>query len=323
MTTEAENELTQEQVWAEELAKRESTTDDTSAAPSAPQAADTQTATNANDGVVTDDNQEPAAPGAQADDTSASTATGQEPKNEPDQLAQIMEQIQKLSDSQRNLAGHIGGLKAAQTAMQTAMEKARSQTTDGNAPSKGQVADAAKNPEEWESLKKDFPEWAEATEKLLSTRLQTLQAPQGGVDVAELDRMVTERAEQLIGPLKQQLIDSHLNGIVPKWKEAVKTEAFGKWFEQQPADVKDLAKSPELEDAARMLRLYADSSKPSPSAPETQQLQQTRQQKLAQAAALPKVGSTPAAKTVDSMTEQEFWDHEARRREKSRAQRGY
>lgn len=333
MTTDATQELSQEQVWNEVLAEREGTTGQQPAAPTAGEAPNLDDATNANDGAVTDDNQKQIATGAAADDTSASTPTGQEPKNEPTQLDQIMEQIQKLTEGHRHLAGHIGGLKSSQLELTAAMEAARKQTTTEGvtvAPTKGQVAEAAKNPEEWESLKKDFPEWADATEKLLGARLQNLQAPQGP-DPAELDKLVNDRVNQLIGPLRESLVDSHLDDIFSKrerngkpigWKEEVRTDDFGKWLNGQPEEIKALAKSPEMRDAARMLRLYESSFATPASAPDLQ-IQQSRQNKLANASTLPKVGSTPAAKTVDQMTDQEVWDMEAKRREKRRETRGY
>lgn len=313
MTTDA-TELTAQQVWDEEASVRESGT----AKAAAEANTDISTPTHAEATVVEDQTNQN---GDDQTETGKAEAAGNESEQKPDVMQQILEKIDKIEARQRNVEGHIGGLKASQQAMHAAMEAARKQTVaEGDAPSKVQVAAASANPEKWEELKKDFPEWAEATEELLGSRLQNLQQGKGSIDPDQLDALVSERVTKIIEPMKREIeINAHLEGVMPGWRDEVKSNKFGEWLESQPKDVQALAASSDVKDAATMLRLYSAHQKADPSG----QIQQDRQQKLAQATALPKGKAAPKAKTIDQMTPEELWDHEAELRERERAKRGY
>lgn len=317
MTTEAK-ELTPEQIWAEEAQKREGSPDKT-AAPTAEVTTTTQTATEKPDDEGTNTNPDPDASAATGGDT-GKVDTSQESKTESDTLAKILENLEKLEKRQRSVEGHIGGLRAEQNRLHTAMEAARKSTsTDGgNAPTKAEVDAAKTNPEEWEALKKDFPEWAQATEKLLEARLPKA-ASTPAVTPEEIERQVNERLAKASAEMRQEIVNTALNAVLPGWQKEVTTPKFAAWLNAQPDDVKELANSPEVSDAARMLRLYDSANKADPSA----QIQQDRQKTLANAATLPKGRTPPATRTLDQMTEQEVWDLEAKRREELRAKRGY
>lgn len=321
MTTEAATtELTPQQMWDEELAKREGAT--ATAAASTQTSTESESVIEANVVDTTKTNSTAAEPG-----TTEQTNTGEVDQKtsasteQPDVMAQILDKLNKLESRQRNVEGHIGGLKTSQQALQTAMEQARTSATkaDVEAPTKGQVAAAAEDPAKWKELKKDFPEWAEATEELLGSRLAALQTPKGGIDPAELDKLVNERLQQVTGPLREEIIDSALDAVLPGWKDEVKTAKFGQWLQAQSKEVQDLAASPKVGDAAKMLRLYDAAQKADPSV----QIREDRKQKLAQAAGLPKSQQVPKAKTVEEMSPQELWNYEAEKREKERKQRGY
>lgn len=323
MTTEAATkELTPQQIWDEEVNARENPTD-------AKSAVSTQTETEeqiaTDDPVVIDDDADSKskATGAEDDKNTGEDdkTTVAETETKPDPMALILEKLEKLEGRQRNVEGHIGGLKTAQQALHTAMEAARTQATkeDAEAPTKGQVAAAAANPQKWDDLKKDFPEWAEATEELLGSRLAALQAPKGGVDPAELEKLVTERLEQASASMREEIVNSALDAVMPGWADEVKTAKFAQWIQAQPKEIQDLAASPKVGDAARMLKLYDAAKQADPST----QIQQDRKQKLAQATSLPKGGSVPKSKTIADMTPEELWNYEAKKREDERAKRGY
>lgn len=290
MTTE-EKEKTPEQIWEEESNLREGTT---------AKAAEPT----------------PAEPGPEEVVVNANPTETQ--TDQPNEMTQILDQLKKLEQRQRNVEGHIGGLKTAQQQLHVAMEAARKSTTDA-APTQGEVAAASSNPEKWEELKKDFPEWAEATEALLGARLSGL--PKSEVNQEEIDRRVSERVAQVIEPMKKEIfVEAHLEAILPDWRDEVRSEKFGAWMQAQPQEIQALAASNDVKDAAKMLRLYGKSQEPAPDA----QLRDERKQRLAQGTPLPN-GSKPApVKSLDQMTDAEVWELESKRREKEREkQRGF
>jgi hypothetical protein len=320
MTGAATTELTAQQLWDQEAAKREGST--APAADAASTVTDPKPAVEANDGDESG-NQTKGATGAPAGDDTATDNVGDGKKDDqPDVMAQILEKLEKLEGRQRNVEGHIGGLKTAQQSLHAAMESARKQSTETStdAPTKSAVAAAATNPQKWEELKKDFPEWAEATEELLGARLATLQTPSGGISQEQVDKLIDERITQVSASLREEMVNEHLNEILPDWKEEVKTPAFNTWLQAQPKSIQDLASSSKVSDASKMLRLF-DASRTT--ADPAVEIRNDRKQKLDAATALPKVGAAPKAKSVDDMTPEEVWEHEAKKREQARAQRGY
>jgi hypothetical protein len=302
--TQQEN-LTPEQIWDQELLAREQATSDNDAAlPEQKQEEQVNQEVKQEEQVNTN-------PPEKKDDTG---------NDKPDPYALILEKLEKLEGRQRNVEGHIGGLKTAQNKLHEAMESARELAKKASeAPTQSQVAEASKNPEEWETLKKDFPEWADATEKLLGSRLAGLQAPKGALSEADIEKLVEDRIKKAEPGIRQEIVNSTLEAVLPDWQNEVKKEQFTKWMNAQEPDVKALASSAEVKDAARMLRLYSEAMK----SDQSKAIQEDRQQKLAQATALPKGRTAAPTKTVDQMTPQELWDYEAKKREQERAKRGY
>lgn len=308
MTDAVTKEPTAEEIWNEEAAKRNTTA--TTAAVEAKTSIDTPAPVEA-------------APEGTPDQASAEAVTGTEtppaepaPPSDTDLLQQILSKMDKLEGRTRNVEGHIGGLKNAQQQLHAAMEAARKQTGSDESPTQKQVAQAFSNPQKWEELKKDFPEWAEATEELLGARLASVNSA-GSPDTFE--KLINERVQEATQSLRQEIVDSALDAVLPGWKKVVKTPEFHHWMSSQPEDVQALAQSDAVGDAARMLRLFDSARSADPSV----QIRENRKQKLANATALPKGGTVPKAKTVADMTPEELWNYEAEQREKQRAERGF
>lgn len=294
MTTETDAELTPEQIWNQESELREPTA----------KAADTpETEEEIVEETPATVPEKTGAPEAKADD---------------DINAKILEKLEKLEARQRNVEGHIGGLKTSQQQLQQSMEQARKATPAGDAPTKTEVAAAAVNPQKWEELKKDFPEWAEATEELLKAHISGLKQP-AGIDQAEFDRRLNERVSQATASMREELLDTELNGILPDWKSEVKTKAFADWLEAQPDSVKQLTTSTVGSDAAKVLRMFSAAKE----ADNSTKLQQERKDRLSKSGGLPSGVKTPKAKTIDDMTPEELWNYEVKKREAERVKRGF
>jgi hypothetical protein len=258
--------------------------------------------------VETEQNPAPeaAAVGAEAIEPAAKAKTTDE------LLTEMLGRFDKLEGRQRNVEGHIGGLTRNQNSMRdTLSAAATAAAATKDAPTKSQVTEAIANPEEWDSLKKDFPEWATATEKFLDARL----AQSRGSDPQAIEAMVSERIKGETAAVRKEIIESSLDAVFPGWVDDVKSDGFGVWLGGQSAEVKALAESSRVGDAARMLRLYDEAKKTSP----TTAILEQRKQKLANAAAAPR-GVRPAAiKSPSEMNAQELWDFEAKASERRRS----
>lgn len=289
-----EQETSAEAMWNEELATRESA--------AGPEATPTPAPVST---------QKAAAPEAKPETVEPPKPTTEE------LLTQAIAKIDKLEGRTRNVEGHIGNLNGQQKTIQeqlAASQLAAREVKD--APTQAQVKAAPIGTPEWESLKSDFPEWADATEKFMDAKLANLQA---GVDVATVEAKVAEALSKVTGTLtkeiEKRIVDTTLNAQFPGWKNEVNTEPFVKWLQSQNAEIKRLADSDDVGDAATMLSLYKEAKRSNPA----QKILDKRQQTLQAAVAAPR-GTRPApTKSVADMTPQELWDYEARQRERSRA----
>ena len=229
----------------------------------------------------------------------------------PDLYSELRTLVEKIDHRVSSAEGRIGSQqKALQDMLEAAGRQAASQVKE--APTRTAVKEAMANPQQWESLKADFPEWANATESLLDARLSEVYDP------AAIQAIVSEQVKGQTEAVRGEIIDSALDAVFPGWKDEVNTEAFGTWLNSQDADTKALAESSKVGDAAKMLRKYEASKAPSVTAAITQQ----RQSKLDAAASAPHktVGKTPGPKAFEDMTDAEKWDHELKQRNKRKSQ---
>ena len=103
------------------------------------------------------------------------------PEPEADPLAGLSDvvraklaQIDQLAEANTLLQQHVKSAEGRVAAMQREFQAAR-QVAPQEAPSQGQIVSAAKNPEKWDALKEDFPEWAGAMEEYVASKLGGVQ----------------------------------------------------------------------------------------------------------------------------------------------------
>lgn len=278
-------ELTDAQVWDQEIIARETgEPTDVTAEPAATEVSDT----------------EPAEPIIEL---------VEEPTPDP-----VLAALEKLSNRMRNVEGHIGGLTSQQQAIRDSLTVSKEAATQVSAaPSQAAVQEALKNPELWDALKDDYPEWAAATEALLDAREQRLLAslPKHEQTAESLQALIDERVKGETGAIRQEIITTSLEAIYPGWQDDVNTDAFGHWLTAQPQDIQALAQSAKVGDAAKMLSLWTQRNTRSP-------IQDKRTQTLEAAAAAPGKGSgkAPQPKSPEEMTPEELWEHEVNLRAK-------
>ena len=238
----------------------------------------------------------------------------------PEEFKAKLAKIDQLEQANAQLLHHVKTAEGRVAAMQREFQQARqaaTQVSPQDAPSQGQMAAAAKNPEKWEQLKQDFPEWAGAMEEYVAAKLGGVQPQTSGLTPQQVQELVSQQVAQTKAEMGVLLEEARIEGKHEDWKTTVNTPEFVTWFLAQSAEVRALADSTKAKDAIKMLDLY-EQAKAKPAA----DIRQERNQRLA-AAATTKPGQTPPPKTLDDMSPEELWNYEAAKREKERAQRGY
>lgn len=150
-------------------------------------------------------------------------------------------------------------------------------------------------------LREDYPQFADALDAALTERLD--QALPKNVatkdDLEALNRSSSER-------LTAAQIRSTVDAAHPGWLDHVQTPRFQGWLDRQSPDVKALAASDKPADAIRLLDIEAQ-ARGEPAAPTANK----SQDRLRNAAALPTRGRTSnvRVKSLDEMTDAEYWQH--------------
>lgn len=238
----------------------------------------------------------------------------------PEEVRAALAKIPQLEQANAQLLHHVRTAEGRVAAMQREFQQARqaaTQVAPQDAPSQGQMAAAAKNPEKWEQLKQDFPEWASAMEEYVTAKLGSVKPAAPGLDPQAVADLVQQRVAQSEAKLNAAIEEARIEGKYENWRDVVKTNDFTQWFLAQPAEVRVLADSTAARDAIRMLDLFHATKTRSAS-----DIRQERGARLA-AAATTRPGATPPPKTLGDMSPEDLWNFEAAQREKTRAQRGF
>jgi hypothetical protein len=237
----------------------------------------------------------------------------EELKSALSQVNDLKTLVQNLQHQVRSSDGRVGALQR-----ELSQSKAAAQITSAPAPNQQALARAAKSPEKWEALKKEFPEWGEAVEELVSANLsQQPAAPQ--VDLTPLQTQLNEAIAGVEAKFGRAIEEAKVYGAHPKWKDTVKTQEFGAWFGQQPAELQALAASQNGEDAIAMLDRYGDHLQKQRDA--SRNVPQERQARLAAAVQPARKGTAPPPQSDADMTPAQLWASEAASRERARAAR--
>ena len=238
----------------------------------------------------------------------------------PDAVKAKLAEIDAIKDANAQLLHHVRSAEGRVAAMQREFEQARmaqQNVAPNQAPTQQAIARAAANPEKWEQLKSDFPEWAEAMEGYVGAQLASLQVPQGlkPEEVAIFVRQQIDASQAQMGRL---LEEAKIEGKYEDWRDVVNTSDFASWYAVQKPEVKALAESNSAKDAIKMLDMFHEAK-----ARPADAIRQERGARLAAAAAPTKGASAPPPKSLDSMTPEELWNYEAAKRERELKERGF
>jgi hypothetical protein len=242
-----------------------------------------------------------------------------EPDPEPvDPLAglptELRDRLDRLEKDNADLRNHVRSAEGRVAAIQREREEQRRQA-EVVAPSSVEVAKATANPEKWNQLKQDFPEWAEAMEEYVASRVG--QNPQG-VSPDQLQNLVQERTEIIRAEAMEAIEYAKLETKHEDWKETINSEAFATWLKVQPIDTYNLINSPKAADAVKVINLFKADAK-TPTSTTVADIKNQRKSLLSNAV-VTKPGESRPSKTLDSMTPDELWKYEARQREKKNSQ---
>lgn len=238
----------------------------------------------------------------------------------PDAVKAKLAEIDAIKDANAQLLHHVRSAEGRVAAMQREFEQARAaqqQVAPNEAPSQQAIARAAANPEKWEQLKSDFPEWAEAMEGYVGAQLASLQTPQG-LKPEEVAIFVRQQVEASKAEMGRLLEEAKIEGKYEDWRDIVNTSDFAAWYTVQKPEVKALAESNNARDAIKMLDMFSEAK-----ARPAEAIRQERGARLAAAAAPTRGGSAPPPKSLDSMTPEELWNYEATKRERELKERGF
>lgn len=246
-------------------------------------------------------------------------------KEEEDPLAGLspavrakLAQIDELAQANAQLLHHVKTTEGRVAAMQREAQQARQAATQvdpQDAPTQTAIASAAKNPEKWEQLKQDFPEWAGAMEEYVAAKIGGQQ--QQGISPEAVAQFVQQQVATTKAEMGRLLEEARIEGKYDNWQDTINSTEFAQWFVVQSAETQALADSPKGKDAIKMLDLFSAAQTRSAG-----DIKQERGARLA-AAATTRTGSTPPPKTIGDMSPAELWNYEAKKRERQLADRGY
>ncbi|MDD5526600.1 MAG: hypothetical protein PHE11_04255 [Candidatus Omnitrophica bacterium] len=223
----------------------------------------------------------PAAKEPEADNAAADPWAGVAPA--------LREQMEGMSQRLSSLDEITNRLKTAEgrvSALQSELAKKATQDvkkTPGAAPSAAQV-DAAATDAEWEELKEDFPEWANALERRIAATNESVRSL-----ISKEQARMTEEVERRIVSIKH-----------PGYQKTIQDPDFKTWFQAQPAEFQKLANSMKADDAITVLDGYAAARGKGPSRI------QDRKKRLQEAATIPKGSQQAPIKSEADMTEAEL-----------------
>lgn len=245
-----------------------------------------------------------------------------EPEPEVDPLAELRDQVKTLSSQLGTVTSDLksaqGRIAAWQREQAEAAKKAAKAVEE--APSAGQMAAAVANPESWNKLKEEFPDWATATEHFVEGKLNAVKLPPQ--DSGAIEALKSE-VVGLQSSVNRTLAELHVAIAHRGWQQTVKTEDFKTWYGAQPREVQALGASDAPDDAIRMLDLFEASRKTAvQERNRADALKVKREGNLANAAATPRGVKAVRTDTVDldNMSPEQLWQYEAKLREKKRAE---
>lgn len=197
-------------------------------------------------------------------------------KSEFEGLKSKLSQFENIEYRLKQAESRVGSVVNELSAAKKAAEATK------NAPSAKQIEAAQYNSADWDELKADFPEWADATENRLAAQRSEIlsQMP----DIGTFKSQLQEEYDGKLGDIRNEMLGSVVSLKHKDWQSTVAQEDFTKWFNEtgqsdswNPTDIintldnwaeyKKAQKSPDDIIAERKARLEQSQTQKSSAAP--------------------------------------------------------
>lgn len=200
--------------------------------------------------------------------------TVEEPEAKPEKSTdELIEELQRDRDNWRHQFQSNNGRIST---YQKQIQDLQGQIQDLSKKQQDQLQQSIKD-NDWDQIKEDFPELADAMDKRLKTQID-----QALSRISQFDNRLKPIEEQT----HQQRIQGQYAALAaehPDYKEVVRSNEFQQWIQTQPQPVKQLYNSEAAQDAAYLLSSFkAMTGRNKPS--QTQGIQENRRAKLAASA---------------------------------------
>lgn len=204
----------------------------------------------------------------------------------------------------RSAEGRIGSVQQAVFEQRKAAEEAAKRVKD--APTKEQMAQAAKSDKAWEDLKEEFPGWGEALHDELASVRQAAEALKQ--DIETLRTMQNSGSQHDVEKLQREIDVKLVSVKHPNWQKTVQTEEFGNWLQAQDQAVQQtFLYATDPVECIAVLDAFAGSNTEGGA----QGITASRQRRLEAATTVSK-GRSTQTKNPANMTEAEYRAHVAK-----------
>lgn len=234
---------------------------------------------------TTDDEQlepegEPAEEASEEEGKEGGEAETEKPE-EPDELTKLQEENKQLKHQFNSTNGRVSAFQRQNEQLKQQLAQASQRTAQqpaGDNPENSGMSD-----EKWESLKKDYPDIAEAMELQLNGMRTKYES-----QINEIKQKVQPLEQYQQKTQHDNHINSQmqsLNSAHPDWQDVVKTPDYSQWLRTQPASVQELMNSTDAQDNIFLLNTFKATR--APQAPAVNPVTQKREKALQQARTIP------------------------------------
>lgn len=205
----------------------------------------------------------------------------------------------------RSAEGRIGSVQQAVFEQRKAAEEAARRVKD--APTKEQMAQAAKSARAWEDLKDEFPGWSEALHDEITGMRQAADALKQDIEALR-EMQVSGGQQHAVAQLQRELDVKLVSVKHPNWQKTVQTEEFGNWLQAQDQAVQQtFLYATDPVECIAVLDAFAGSNTEG----SAQGITASRQRRLEAATTVSK-GRSTQTKNPANMTEAEYRAHVAK-----------
>jgi len=173
-----------------------------------------------NDDIASNETNAPQEQDAKNTDNAESPNIPSELQKQFEEISRRLETLSAVEERLKQTERRIGSIQNEFHAAKVAA------TEQSKAPTASEMATAAKDKADWDELKEDYPEWAEAIEKKLAATS------------AEVSKAIPKVSDLRDGLVSQDVFEERLLTFKhPDWKNTVKTAEYQDWLKAQPEDV--------------------------------------------------------------------------------------